>query len=64
MYDMKIIKKRIIDLNKTQKEIAQYLGITEVTLSKWVNGDIGNIEKFIKLYQYLDIDIREIKKSN
>ena len=58
-YNTKIIKIKIIEKGYNQKEIAEKLGITDVTLSKWINGKLGNIEKFIELCQILDIDINK-----
>lgn len=62
MYNLKIIKIKIIENGYTQKEIADKIGVTQVTLSKWINGKIGNIEKFIELCEILNINIKDIKK--
>lgn len=64
MYDLKVIKVKIIESGKSQKELAKEIGITEVTLSKWINGQIGNISKFIELCKILDINIDDIKKDS
>lgn len=58
-----IIKTKIIEKGYTQKEIAEKLGITEVTLSRWVNGKLGNIEKFIKLCKILEITPNDFIKK-
>lgn len=62
MLNTKVIKTKIIEMNCTQKEIAEKIGISEVTLSKWINGEIGNIKKFIELCNILNIEIADIKK--
>lgn len=65
MINSKIIKLKIIDNEYTQKEIANKINISEVTLSKWINGKIGNnIIKFIELCHILDIEIKDIKKDS
>lgn len=60
MLNTKLIKSKIVERGYTQREIAEMLNITEVTLSKWINGKLGNIETFIKLCKFLDIDIRNL----
>lgn len=59
-YDTKIIKIKIIEKGYSQREIAKRLNITEETLSRWINGKLGNIEKFIELCKLLDIDVKEL----
>lgn len=53
------IKIQIIRKNKSQKEIAEEIGISEATLSRWINGKLGNIAKFIKLCYLLDLNIND-----
>ena len=55
----KIIKLKIIEKGYTNREIANKLNIHEQTISNWINGKMGNIEKFIELCKILDIDINE-----
>ena len=44
--DMKdIIKSRRIELNLTQKEVADYVGVSEATLSRWESGEIKNLRR-------------------
>lgn len=64
MLNKEYIKIQIIKSGMNQKQIADKLGISEITLSKWVNGNIGYIEKFIDLCILLDIDIKKIKKDS
>lgn len=58
-----IIKSKITEKGYTQRKIAKELDISEVTLSKWINGKLGNIDKFIKLCIMLDIDVNELIKK-
>lgn len=65
MYNLNIIKANIILKNKTIKEVADEIGINENTISNWINDrNTENISNFIELIQYLNIDIRDIKKKN
>lgn len=63
-YNMKILKARIVERNYKQKEIAKQLGIREETLSRWLNGHIGNIRIFLNLCDFLDVDIKDLKITN
>lgn len=60
MINSKFIKMKIIERGLTQIEVANYIGITPETLSRWINGELGNINKFIKLCKFLNIDAREL----
>lgn len=53
------IKIQIIKKGLTQKEIAEKLNISEATLSRWINGKLGNIDKFIKLCYILELKISD-----
>jgi len=58
----KLIKIRSIERGLTIKEIALKLDINEQTITNWINGrNLDNISKFIKLLDYLQINIKEIK---
>lgn len=63
MFNYKIIKSRIIEYNFSQKELAELIGVTEVTLSRWVNGNVGNIEKFLLLLKILNLDPKDLIKK-
>lgn len=63
-YNMKVLKAKIIQIGSTQKEIAKQLGIREETLSRWLNGHIGNIRIFLNLCDFLDVDIKDLKITN
>lgn len=56
--NMNIIKIQMIKKGYSQKEIAEKIEISEGTLSRWANGKIGNIEKFIKLCNLLELEIK------
>lgn len=56
----KTIKIKIIEKGYTNKEIANMLNLSEQTISNWINGKLGNIEKFIELCKILDIEIKEL----
>ncbi len=61
-----VIKIEIIRNGFSQKEIADKINISEATLSRWINGNLGNIDKFIKLCYLLNLNINdfiEIKKE-
>ena len=51
------IKKRRNELNLTQKDLADYVGVTEATVSRWESGDINNmrIDKITKLSEALQV---------
>lgn len=40
-----IIKSRRIELNLTQKDVADYVGVSEATLSRWESGEIKNLRR-------------------
>lgn len=63
-YNMKILKARIIEKNYKQKEIVLLFGIREETLSRWINGNLGNIRIFLDLCDFLDLDIKDLKIKN
>lgn len=63
-YNTRLIKEKAVKEGYTNKQIAKIIGVHEVTISKWINGNIGNIEKFIDLCKLLDIEIEfENKKK-
>lgn len=52
-----LLHNRRIELNLTQKQIADYVGVTEATVSRWESGNIGNMrrDKIAKLSEVLKI---------
>lgn len=52
-----IIKSRRTELNLTQKEVADYVGVSEATISRWESGNIKNMgrDKIYKLSKILQV---------
>ena len=52
-----VIKLRRQELGLTQKEVANLVGVTEATVSRWESGDIKNMkrDKIATLSRVLDI---------
>lgn len=48
------LAERRKELGKTQKEIAEYIGVTEATVSRWESGDIANMRRD-KIKKYSEI---------
>ena len=40
-----IIKKRRVELGLTMKEVADAVGVSEATVSRWESGDIANMKR-------------------
>ena len=40
-----LLKKRRIELSLTQRQIANQVGVTEATISRWESGDIDNMRR-------------------
>lgn len=58
---MNIIKIECIKQNISLKELSEKIGITERTMTNWVNGKIpNNIKSFIKLCKILGIKIEDL----
>lgn len=57
------IKSRIYKKGYNIKEVANKINIHEQTISNWINGrNITNIKKFLELMEFLDLEIKNIKK--
>jgi transcriptional regulator with XRE-family HTH domain len=55
------IKIVLAEKNKTSKWLAEALGKSEATVSRWcTNGNQPSIETFYQIAKMLDIDIREL----
>lgn len=39
------IKSRRIELNLTMKEVAEYVGVSEATISRWESGNIAEMKR-------------------
>lgn len=64
----KIIKEKRIELGLTQKEVADYIGVTEATVSRWESANISNMrrDRIAKLSTILKMspaDIMGIKST-
>lgn len=65
-----LIKNRRLELGLTMKEIANYVGVSEGTISRWESGEIKNMKrnKIAKLSQILKISpldlMGEIETAN
>lgn len=63
MYFGTFIKKQRIILNKSQKDLANYLGIRRQSVSKWENNlSFPSIEHLSNLAEFLEIPIDELLK--
>ena len=69
---MSEIKSKRIRLGLTQKEVAQKVGVTEATVSRWESGEIANMrrDKIMKLSELLQLppsvimDLPEKRQQN
>lgn len=52
-----VLKKRRIELDLTMKEVADFVGVSEATVSRWESGDIANMkrDRIYSLSQILQI---------
>ncbi|AJW63099.1 helix-turn-helix protein [Elizabethkingia miricola] len=63
---MKINRLKIIlaEKSKTNKWLAEQLGKSEVTISRWVTNEIQpSMETLLEIAKLLDIDIKELLNS-
>lgn len=57
------IRVRLAELNKTQKELAEYMGVTKQTMSGWVTGrTIPPLEKAFIIAEYLGCKVDDLWK--
>lgn len=64
---MKINRLKIVlaEKGKTNKWMAEYLGKSEVTISRWVTNEIQpSMETFIEIAKLLDVDVKELINSS
>ena len=64
---MKINRLKVIlaEKEKTNKWLAEKLGKSEVTVSRWVrNENQPSMETFLEIARLLDIDIKELLNSS
>lgn len=64
---MKINRLKIIlaEKSKTNKWLAEMMGKSEVTISRWVTNEIQpSMETFIEIAKLLDVDVKELLNSS
>lgn len=55
------IKAVLAEKNKTSRELANHLGKTETSVSRWCTNDMQpSIETLYEIAKALDVDIREL----
>lgn len=58
------IKEVLVREKKTNKELAEYMGVREPTVSNWcTNTNQPSIQDLYKIAQFLHVDIRELLVS-
>ncbi|WP_128546806.1 helix-turn-helix transcriptional regulator [Larkinella soli] len=58
------IKAVLADRNKSNKDLARYLGKTESAVSRWCTNEVQpSIETLYEIAQFLEVDIRELLVS-
>jgi transcriptional regulator with XRE-family HTH domain len=64
MINTKAIKKAMIDKDLSVIELSNILNLNVNTVSRWINGNnLNQIDNFLNLLIYLNLDIKEIKKG-
>ncbi|MDA3613249.1 helix-turn-helix transcriptional regulator [Polluticaenibacter yanchengensis] len=64
---MKINRLKIIlaEKSKTNKWLAEQLGKSEVSISRWVTNEIQpSMETFLEIARLLDVDIKDLINSS
>lgn len=64
---MKINRLKIVLVEKerTNKWLAEHMGKSEVTISRWVTNEIQpSMETFIEIAKLLDVDVKELINSS
>ena len=64
---MKINRLKVIlaEKSKTNKWLAEKLGRSEVSVSRWVTNEIQpSIETFLAIAKLLDVDVKELINSS
>ena len=62
--NMNTLKSKIVEKGFTIREISKEIDINEQTISNWLNNrNMSNINKFIDLIIFLDIDLRDLIKK-
>lgn len=66
-HDMKINRLKIVlaETEKTNKWLAEQLGKSEVTVSRWVTNEVQpSMETFLEIAKQLDVDVKELINSS
>lgn len=64
---MRINRLKIIlaEKSKTNKWLAEQLGKSDVTISRWVTNEIQpSVETFLEIAKLLDVDVKELLNSS
>lgn len=64
---MKINRLKVIlaEKSKTNKWLAEQLGKSDVTISRWVTNEIQpSMENFLEIARLLDVDVKELLNSS
>ncbi|MDR6734902.1 helix-turn-helix transcriptional regulator [Sphingobacterium sp. 2149] len=64
---MKINRLKIVlaETEKTNKWLAERLGKSEVTVSRWVTNEVQpSMETFLEIAKQLDVDVKELINSS
>ncbi len=64
---MKINRLKIVlaETEKTNKWLAEQLGKSEVTVSRWVTNEVQpSMETFLEIAKQLDVDVKELINSS
>ncbi|WEK35433.1 MAG: helix-turn-helix transcriptional regulator [Candidatus Pseudobacter hemicellulosilyticus] len=55
------IKALLVEKNRTSKQLAEHLGKTETTVSRWCTNDVQpSLETLYEIAKYLKVDIRDL----
>lgn len=66
-HNMKINRLKIVlaETEKTNKWLAEQLGKSEVTVSRWVTNEVQpSMETFLEIAKQLDVDVKELINSS
>lgn len=66
-HQMKINRLKIVlaETEKTNKWLAEQLGKSEVTVSRWVTNEVQpSMETFLEIAKQLDVDVKELINSS
>lgn len=64
---MKINRLKVVlaEKEKTNKWLAEQLGKSDVSVSRWVTNEIQpSMETFLEIAKLLDVDVKELINSN